>query len=359
MGGAPRPLRFGLIGYGAWGRHHAEAIRKAPGAELAAVACASEATAAAARAELGVSVHRDYRALLARPDVDAVDIVLPNDLHAEVGVAALDAGKDVLLEKPMAVTPAECDRLIAAARRTGRVLSIGHELRLSPQWGGIKALIDAGELGEPRYVGLTLFRFPYRQGAGGWRYVRERIGSWILEEPVHAFDFVLWYLERWGDPTSLVACGSGGLDPSAHPAGASAHPSGDAALPRDFSALVRFASGAHAVITETLAGFEYHQAIVVTGTEGAARGWWSGLLDRTLEPTFELKVKRRGQTAPEVLPIDRSGEVFELEAQLARTVEAFRERRPLVSGVEARKRIVLCVEAERSIREGREVLLVF
>lgn len=338
-------MRFGLIGYGAWGRHHAAAIRAAPGAELVAVACAGEATAAAARAELTVPVHRDYRELLARADVDAVDVVVPNHLHAEIGVAALDHGKDVLLEKPMAVTPAECDRLIAAARRSGRVLSIGHELRLSAQWGGIKALIDAGELGEPRHVAVTLFRFPYRQGAGGWRHARERVGSWILEEPVHAFDFALWYLERAGDPTSVVACGNGRRD--------------DAAMPENLSVLIRFPGGAHAVVTETLAGFEYHQSIAVTGKGGAVRGWWSGTLDRSLDPAFELKVKRRGRAAPEVVPIERSGEVFELAEQLARTVVAFRARRPLVGGEEARKRVVLCVEAERSIREGREVPLRF
>src|SRR6187431_1283486 len=80
-----------------------------------------------------VPIHLDYRELLARSDVDAVDIVLPNDLHAEVGVAALARGVDVLLEKPMARTAEECDALLAAAARSGRILSIGHELRLSAQ----------------------------------------------------------------------------------------------------------------------------------------------------------------------------------------------------------------------------------
>jgi myo-inositol 2-dehydrogenase/D-chiro-inositol 1-dehydrogenase len=125
-------LRFGLIGYGLWGRHHATAIASAPGATLAAIACASEATAAHAA---DVPVEIGYQALLRRPDIDAVAIVVPNHLHAEVGVAALEAGKDVLLEKPMATTVADCDRLVDAARAGGRVLTIGHELRLSAQYG--------------------------------------------------------------------------------------------------------------------------------------------------------------------------------------------------------------------------------
>ena len=133
-------MRFGLIGYGAWGRHHAAAIRNAPGLTLAGVACRGEASAAAAGRDLpGVAVYRDYRELLRDASIEAVDVVTPNHLHAEIGVAALEAGKDVLLEKPMAVSTAECDRLIAAAARNGRVLSIGHELRLSTQWARWKA----------------------------------------------------------------------------------------------------------------------------------------------------------------------------------------------------------------------------
>ena len=339
-------MRFGLIGYGAWGRHPAAAIRAAPGAQLAAIACRTEETAALARRDHpDVSVHLDYRDLLARDDVDAVDVVVPNDLHAEVGVAALEHGKHVLLEKPMARTPAECDALLTAARRAGRVLSIGHELRLSAQWGRVRAMIDAGDIGDPRYALFELFRFPYRPGADGWRHAQDRVGSWILEEPVHAFDFALWYFEDAGEPTSVLAIGNGR--------------SGSARMSDNFTALLRFPGGRYAVITQTLAAFQYHQVVEVVGSEGAIRGWWSGALDRTLAPEFGLSVKRRARAEPEVVPIERSGEVFELRAQLAATVGAFDAGRPLVSGEEAKKRVIVCVEAERSLREEREVPLVF
>jgi myo-inositol 2-dehydrogenase/D-chiro-inositol 1-dehydrogenase len=125
-----------MIGYGAWGRYHAEAIGKAPGAELAAIACASEATAAAARERHpNAKLHLDWRQLLADRSIDAVDIVVPNHLHADIAIAALEAGKNVLLEKPMAASIADCDRLVEAVRRTGKVLSVGHEFRASTQWG--------------------------------------------------------------------------------------------------------------------------------------------------------------------------------------------------------------------------------
>ena len=187
-------MRFGLIGYGAWGRFHARALVKTEGAELRAICCKSEASAAAARQDHpGIPVFLDYRELLAQVPLDAVNVVVPTHLHAEIGVAALERGLDVLLEKPMALNAAECDRLIAAAERNRRVLSIGHELRLSSQWGAIKRMIDEGAIGDPLYAHVSLFRNPYRKGQENWRWRLETVGSWILEEPVHFYDFVLWY----------------------------------------------------------------------------------------------------------------------------------------------------------------------
>ncbi len=339
-------MRFGLVGYGLWGRLHAEAIKKAPDARLVAVACASRETAAAAERDLpGVSVHRDYRALLARSDIDAVDIVVPNDLHAEVGVAALAAGKDVLLEKPMAPTVEDCDRLLAAARRAGRVLSIGLELRLSRQWGRIKELIDAGDIGEPVSAVVNLFRFPYRPGAGGWRYEPDRVGSWIMEELVHHYDFLMWYFERAGDPVSISAVANSRR--------------GSPRMSENFASVLRFPGDRYAVVTKTVAGFEFHLTVEVVGTDGAIRSWWSGSLDRTRQAVYELRVRRRGAAEPESIPIEVSGELFELEEELRRIVGAFRARRPLVSGEDARKRTIVCEAAERAAREGGDVPLRF
>ena len=337
-------LRFGLIGYGLWGRHHARAIAQAPGATLAAIACRTAETADAARKDWpDAAVELDYRALLARPDIDAVDIVVPNDLHEEIGVAALEAGKDVLLEKPLAPTLAACDRLIETARRTGRVLSVGHELRLSEQWGAIKRLIDAGDLGELRCVLFNLFRFPYRPGSGGWRHDPRRIGSWIMEELVHHFDLVLWYFARWGEPVAVSAVGFAR--------------GGGPALTEAVTATLRFPGGRYAVVTLTLTGFEYHLGCEVVGTEGALRAWWSGGMDRTRQADFGLTVRRRGANEPAAAPLTVSGELFELEEQLRQTVGAFRERRALVSGEEARKAVAISLAVEESLREGREVRL--
>jgi myo-inositol 2-dehydrogenase/D-chiro-inositol 1-dehydrogenase len=345
-------LRFGLIGYGLWGKHHAEAIAKAPGAELAAIACHSEETAAAARQRFpGIPVHVGYTELLADPSIEAVDIVVPNHMHEEVGIAALNAGKHVLLEKPMAVSVAACDRLLQAAEASGKVLTIGHEFRLSTQWGKLKELVAEGAIGKPLYANVSLFRFPYRQGSGGWRYDRDKVGSWILEEPVHFFDSVMWYFEELGDPDRIVAFGNG--RPVTGTAG------NESAMAHNFSTVMHWPGGAYAVITQSLAGFEHHHVMEIVGSEGSIRTWWSGAEDRTREPAFEIKVQRAGAAKAEVLKVAASGELFELDQELCLVVDAFRAGRPIVSGEEARKRILICLAAERALAEGKDIRLDF
>lgn len=345
-------MRFGLIGYGLWGTHHAEAIVKSPGAELAAIACQSEETAAAARERFpDIPVHRDYRPLLADASIEAVDIVVPNHLHEEIGVAALAAGKHVLLEKPMGVSVAACDRLLDAAEASGKVLSIGHEFRLSTQWGRLKELIAEGAIGRPLYANVSLFRFPYRQGSGGWRYQRDRVGSWILEEPVHFFDSVMWYFEELGDPDRIVAFGNGRPAPGTE--------GNEAAMAHNFSTIMHWPGGAYAVITQSLAGFEHHHVMEIVGTDGSIRTWWSGAEDRTREPSFEIKVQRKGRDKAEKIEAAASGELFELDQELRLAVEAFRANRAIVTGEEARKRILVCLAAEKALAEGREMKLDF
>jgi myo-inositol 2-dehydrogenase/D-chiro-inositol 1-dehydrogenase len=344
-------MRFGLVGYGAFGRLHAQCIARVAGATLTAICARSDEAAAAAAADFpGVTIHRDYRALVQDASVDVVDVVTPNHTHAEIGIAALDAGKDLLLEKPMANTIEGCDRLIEAAKRNGRLINVGHELRLSTQWGTIKRLIDEGAIGAPCYASLSLFRHPYRQGARGWRYAADRVGSWILEEPVHFYDLLMWYFEDAGDPSSVRAVGnSSGRDAA----------SGRPGMYDNFSSVLTFPGGRYATITQSLAGFEHHMLLEITGDDGALRSWWSGGDARSLAPSFALTLMRGAGKEPETLELGRSGEVFELEEEIRRTVEAFRARCTLVSGEVARKPIVVCLEAERAACEMREIQLRF
>ena len=336
------PVRFGLIGYGAWGSHHAQAIARTEGAELVAVAARSEASCNAAReAHPGAEVFSDYRELLAR-DLDVVDVVLPTYLHHEVASAALAAGKHLLLEKPMAPTLEQCDELLALAKKHDRLLAIGHELRLSSLWGKVKEMVDAGYVGDPQYVLVELSRKPYRQGASGWRYDIDRVGNWILEEPIHFFDLARWYLSSVGEPESVYAAAN-----SRQPD----HPE----LQDNFSAIMHFPRGAYAVISQTLSAFEHHQTVKVAGTRGAIWASWSGTMDRTLHPTFYLRASQGDSV--EDIPIEKiTGEVYELEDQMALLVQAVRHGAPLCArGEDGRWSVSMCLAATRSVELGQPV----
>lgn len=349
-------MRIGLVGFGAWGGIHAASITGLEDHQLIAIACRSEESAARARDQYPAArVFTHYGELLALPEVEAVHVVVPSYLHTEVALAAIEAGKHVLLEKPMATTLADCERIVAAAESAAAAadgpgsarggtpaVSIVHELRCSEQWGAIREATQNGEIGTPHYAMLNLFRFPYRQGAGGWRYDPSKVGSWVLEEPIHFFDLLLWYMEPAGPPVAVTAF-------------TNEHAEG---LSRDFSAVVEFQSGGYGVVSQTLSGFEHHQVVEVTGSDGAVRSIWSGAMDRTDRPEFSVTVTSRGRSEPERLALEApSGELFEIRQYIDLAHRGFAEGRSIYPARQELELIRLCLAAERSARTGRRVEL--
>lgn len=141
--------RIAVLGCGYWGSNH---IRTLKG--LGALAAISDANAA--RAEGFASENEceaiEPDALFSRPDIDAIVMALPPQFHAEMAVRAAEAGKDMLVEKPIALSVADAERAVAAAHANGRVFMVGHVLRYHPAFEQLKALVDEGELGEVKYI---------------------------------------------------------------------------------------------------------------------------------------------------------------------------------------------------------------
>ena len=156
-----RPLRLALIGTGRAGLiHGANIVRRIERAELVALCDANPANLSAAATELGVAnCHADYRAVCADPTVDAVVIVTPTFLHCEIACAAAAAGKHVFLEKPMALSVAECTAIESACRYAGVKLQIGFMRRFDEGFLRAKAVLansststsraTAGQVGSP------------------------------------------------------------------------------------------------------------------------------------------------------------------------------------------------------------------
>jgi predicted dehydrogenase len=196
-------IRIGMLGAGGISRAHLAGWQQCPElAEIVAVADprreAAEALAAAAG---GAAVYHDFESLLAEAAVDAVDIVLPHDLHAPAAIAAAAAGRHVLVEKVMACTLAECDAMIAAAESAGVKLMVCHDHRYHSVCAKIKELLDAGALGE-----LQCLRFDHNQDvnmAGSWAFSKARLGGGAIASClVHQFDLMRWYA---GDVAQVAA----------------------------------------------------------------------------------------------------------------------------------------------------------
>jgi len=146
-------IRVGIIGSRFVAAAHAEALRQTPGVELKAVASPNAEHSWAFRRRFEIEhAFTDYKDMLSSGFVDAVTIACPNDLHAQVTIDAAAAGKHVLVDKPMAISLAECDRMIEACKKANVILMYGENLCFAPKYVRAKQLADEGALGDVYYV---------------------------------------------------------------------------------------------------------------------------------------------------------------------------------------------------------------
>jgi predicted dehydrogenase len=185
------PVRFCVIGAGRAGLIHARNIAcRIRAAELVALCDADAATLNKAGDELGVATRlNDYREVMTRDDVDAVVIVTPTFLHCEVACLAAQHGKHVFLEKPMAVTVAECQRMNAAVQRAGVKLQIGFMRRFDDGFQRARELIASGEMGRVMIIKST-GRGP--GGPGAWMYDLRKSNGIVAEVNSHDIDTLRW-----------------------------------------------------------------------------------------------------------------------------------------------------------------------
>jgi phthalate 4,5-cis-dihydrodiol dehydrogenase len=188
--------RIGLIGAGFIGEGHAEAIAAVQGLQLAASSRTTRQALDAFVSRYGGDGYTDYRRILDRRDIDAVCIALPHHLHAEAVELAAQAGKHILLEKPMAPTPEECDRILAAVARAGVKLMLAHTTRFIPACARAKEILAGGVLGEvvaARCAMVKQWEVPNRRP---WHRERALGGGMWLTNGVHLVDRLMWLIDR-------------------------------------------------------------------------------------------------------------------------------------------------------------------
>ncbi|MGI8742517.1 MAG: Gfo/Idh/MocA family protein [Bryobacteraceae bacterium] len=213
-----QPIRLAIIGTGARSWAHLAILKTLPQFQVVALADPTPQNLdRGASLAPGAKTYSDYRKLLSeRKDLDAVVVITPSFLHAEVTVAALNLGLPVLCEKPMATTVEDANRMIEASRASGKLLYIGFQKRLVPTTAKMHELAAAGEIGHIEFVSANLFRgdwnpksWKYTDPKTGvstpWRYLTFTEGSALLEDGIHELDSLNWIIN--GQVAHVVASG--------------------------------------------------------------------------------------------------------------------------------------------------------
>lgn len=188
-------VRFGIVGTGGMGTGHARSLQEMPEGELTAVCDIVPEVAKAVGDEFGVPYCTAYQELVARPDVDVVVVATPHYFHPEISIYAMEQGKAVISEKPIAVTVSAADAMVAAAKRTGAPFAVMYQSRTEPVWRAAHDLVKSGRLGKIYRTMLVYadFRSQAYYNSAGWRATWAGEGGGVLmNQAPHSLDRFAW-----------------------------------------------------------------------------------------------------------------------------------------------------------------------
>ena len=340
-------LKIGIIGTGGISRTHIDGYRRF-GAECEIVALCDIAPgkAAALGAELGLDSARAYERaedLLAAEDLDLVSIATPPSTHAELTIAALRAGVDVLVEKPMAPSLEECDAMIAAAAENDRILSVVAQNRFRDDMATLKEVLDSGLIGPVSHAQVSS---SWWRGTSyydlWWRGTWEREGGGCtLNHAIHHLDLTSWML---GAPTAVTAV----LTNAQH----------ENSEVEDLSVAVLQYDRALAEVTSSVVHHGEEQAIVVQGRHARVSQPWKVVADVAEPNGFPTPggnpalVAKIEALAAARRPLEHEGH----PGQIGDVLGAVRERRrPVVDGADGRRAIELVTAIYEAGIERRTV----
>ena len=349
---AGRTYGFAIVGCGVIAPFHARSIADLPNAELRAVVDVVPETARRRVEEFGGEAYTDLDAALARPDIDVVCVCVPSGLHAEIGVRAANAGKHVVVEKPIDISLAAADRLIAAGRRNGVKLAVISQHRFDPGIQQVRAALDAGRFGRLVLSDAIIkwYRTQQYYDSGDWRGTWELDGGGaLMNQGVHYIDQLQWMM---GPVEQIVARTA-----------TAAH---EIAVEDVGLALLTFANGALGVIEGSTAVYPgLRERLEITGTGGTAIvedgqvKVWEFKDEKGEAAAYGSKVKsdasaEQGAAAADPAALQVAGH----RAQIADLLAAVEEDRdPFITGEEARKPLEIILAIYESARTGREVTL--
>lgn len=332
-------IRVGIVGLGFMGRMHYRCWKAQPGATITAICEANpkvladaggapkgNVQGAADHIDLaGIKTYTDFDAMLASGEVDAISITLPTFVHPDTTIKALKAGVHVLCEKPMALNPAECDRMVAAAEESGKVLQVGHCIRFWPEYVVARDLIRSGEYGKPIAASFRRFSTAPNWSPDNWFADESRSGGQPLDLHIHDTDYIHYV---FGMPTAVSSI----ADP-----------------PQAYISSQYFYPGGPAVVAESTwrmapsFGFEMSFNVVLEKA--------TIVFDCTRTPAFRVCPAEGDAFTPELPP----GDGYTREIDHFARAAAGETLEPVVTPFQSRETIRLVTAEKESAREGRRV----
>jgi UDP-N-acetyl-2-amino-2-deoxyglucuronate dehydrogenase len=324
---------------------HAEAIAALPAARLAAVTDVVPERAASLAGEFGCAAEPDLDALLARDDIDVVSVCVPSGLHAAVGVRAAQAGKHLVVEKPIEVTLAAADRLIGAARAAGVAMTVISQHRFDRGLVELRRLLDGGALGR-LVLGEASTKWYRSQGyydSAAWRGTWGLDGGSLMNQGIHYVDLLLWCMGPVTEVTALCATQTHQVEVE------------DTAL-----AAVRFSSGAVGTIVASTAVFPgFAQRLEITGTAGTVVVEDGLIVRRAFGAELpELAESDHNENAPSPSATHAALDSASHAAHIADLLAAIDAGRPpSVTAESGRAALEVVCAVYQSAREGRSAVI--
>ncbi len=342
-------VRAAVIGLG-MGRSHARAYHASKRAELVAICDLNEALLADYSQQFPeAKTYTSYEEMFAEAKLDAVSIALPNFLHAPVTIAALNAGINVLCEKPMAVTSADAQKMLDASRATGKKLMIHFNYRYSPQSQFLKRYVDEGHLGQIYYARTRWLRSRGIPKLGGWFGIKRLSGGGpLIDLGVHRLDLAMWLM---GYPKALSVSAS-----SYNLLGARIAEQQGAQFDCEdlVTALVRLENGATLNLEVSWAGGTDIREDMMTGIYGTG----GGVIQRNYDEDYKFECLALADAAGQLVKVDPRDLPREAPGAVDDFVDCVaNDRAPTASGENGVEMMRIIEAIYRSAELKREVRL--
>lgn len=336
--------RFGIIGCGRIAPRHADSLAEIEGTKLVQVCDVIESRARHFAEKYDTEYCLDYHELFVNPDIDIVNICTPSGLHAEMAIAALRAGKHVIVEKPMAMNVADADRMIAAAKEMNRKLCIVLQNRYNPPMQDFYKAVRDDKIGRVLLGSVTVRWYrPQEYYNDGWHGTKSMDGGALMNQSIHHIDALQWLV---GVPVKSVFAYTATL---AHQMEA-----------EDVGVVtVRFENGALATIEGSTVTYPQNleASVALFGEKGSLKVGGTALNRKVFwKIAGEIEHEKELLTREEVDPPSVYGASHRhvLEDMITAVEQ---DREPQTNGVEGRKSLALVSAMYESARTSREVIL--